>query len=84
MDRVQNPSNSECYTPKSETFRIYLSIILSRYKQEDSGNCFGTAVINSSFDIAKAVHNRWGLHNFQFLRGFRLTHIYKNKNTSCE
>jgi hypothetical protein len=24
MDKVQKPSNSECYTPSSEPFRIYL------------------------------------------------------------
>jgi hypothetical protein len=25
MDKVQKPSNSECYTPSSEPFRIYLN-----------------------------------------------------------
>jgi hypothetical protein len=26
MDKVQNPSNSECYTPSSEPFRFYLGM----------------------------------------------------------
>jgi hypothetical protein len=29
MDKVQKPSNSECYTPLSESFRIYQSIVVT-------------------------------------------------------
>jgi hypothetical protein len=28
MEKVQKPSNSECYTPSSEPFRIYMKIII--------------------------------------------------------
>jgi hypothetical protein len=32
MEKVQKPSNSECYTPSSEPFRIYwLDIIFSNF-----------------------------------------------------
>jgi hypothetical protein len=27
MDKVQKPSNSECYTPSSEHFRLYMSFV---------------------------------------------------------
>jgi hypothetical protein len=27
MDKVRNPSNSVCYTPSSEPYRIYLFIV---------------------------------------------------------
>jgi hypothetical protein len=26
MDKAQKPGDSECYTPSSETFRIYLDV----------------------------------------------------------
>jgi hypothetical protein len=28
MDKVQKPSNSECYTPSSEPFRIYRKVFI--------------------------------------------------------
>jgi hypothetical protein len=28
MDKVQKPSNPECYTPSSEPFKIYISLRL--------------------------------------------------------
>jgi hypothetical protein len=29
MDKVQKPSNSECYAPSSELFRIYTEAVVS-------------------------------------------------------
>jgi hypothetical protein len=31
MKKVQKPSNSECYTPSSEPFRIYLKIYAEKH-----------------------------------------------------
>jgi hypothetical protein len=31
MDKVRNPSNSVCYTPSSEPYRIYLNSVVVRY-----------------------------------------------------
>jgi hypothetical protein len=39
MDEVQKPSNSECYTPSSEPFRIYVHIAHAIWNYEkDTAN----------------------------------------------
>jgi hypothetical protein len=35
MDSVQKPSNSECYTPSSEPFRIYLHVYETLFEQSE-------------------------------------------------
>jgi hypothetical protein len=46
MDEVQKPSNSECYTPSSEPFRIDLHYTVKMY--EIGGTC-STNASNDKF-----------------------------------
>jgi hypothetical protein len=48
MDKVQNPSNSECYEPPSGPFRNYM---LLSFKQE-----FNIMVLKAKWKIANPGH----------------------------
>jgi hypothetical protein len=43
MDKVQKPSNSECYTPSSEPIRIYKPQDVEGYKM--TKNAFGSCAL---------------------------------------
>jgi hypothetical protein len=48
MDKVQKPSNSVCYTPSSEPYRIYSStFLLADWRQQVSTNELDSTLISS-------------------------------------
>jgi hypothetical protein len=50
MEKFQKPSNSACYTPSSEPFRIYSQIDLNVFAVGLCNNVFITASI-ASFEL---------------------------------
>jgi hypothetical protein len=45
MDTVQKPSNSECHTPSSKPFRIYMSVLIWYLKREPSGKILLVSIL---------------------------------------